>query len=62
VATSYVVTASLSANGPTIATLAVAGTAITVPNVPRGTYFVRVTAVNPAGPSAPSNQVVVPVP
>jgi len=62
VPTSYVVTASVSVSGPTIATVAVTGTSIMIPGVPAGTYFVRVTAVNPAGASAPSNQVVLPVP
>lgn len=42
--------------------LASAGTTLVVPAVPRGTYFVRVRAVNAAGASAPSPTVRVQVP
>jgi hypothetical protein len=37
-------------------------TALTVPNVPRGSYYVRVRAVNGTGPGEPSNEVLVTVP
>lgn len=60
--TSYVLTASLSASGPTIATVSVPSSSIAIPGVPSGTYFVRVAGVNAAGVSAPSNQVTVAVP
>lgn len=39
-----------------------ATTAITIPGVPPGTYYVRVKAINDIGPSPPSNEVRVVVP
>jgi hypothetical protein len=62
IATSYVVEAALFAGGPAIATLPVNTTTLTVPNVPNGTFFVRVRALNADGQSAPSNEVMVAVP
>lgn len=59
--TSYVLTASLTSGGPVMATLPVSGTTIGG-NVPSGTYFIRVVAVNAAGTSAPSNVISVTVP
>jgi predicted phage tail protein len=47
--------------GPIVANLSVAGTTVTVPNVPPGTYFVRVRALNAEGTSGPSNEEVVQV-
>jgi predicted phage tail protein len=61
VATSYIVTAALSSGGPAIATIPVNATSLSG-SVPRGTYFVRVAAVNAVGTSVPSNEVVVAVP
>ncbi len=61
VPTSYIVEAALVPGGAVIATLPVAGTTLTVPNVPSGVYYVRVRALNSAGQSAPSNEVVVTV-
>jgi hypothetical protein len=53
-------------SGPGLSDLAVlpvlAGTSLTVPNVPPGTYYVRVRASNHIGSSAASNEVVVTVP
>ncbi len=50
-------------SGPGLSDLAVlpvhAGTSLTVPNVPPGTYYVRVRAWNYVGGSAPSNEVLV---
>jgi len=43
-------------------TAPVGGLSIDVPSVPAGTYFVRVRAVNAAGTSDPSNEIVVRVP
>lgn len=60
-ATSYVITVSLSAGGSAIATVPVGGTIVSASALP-GTYFVRVTAVNAAGASAPSNEITVVVP
>jgi hypothetical protein len=56
---SYIVDAALSANGPTIASFPVAVTTLTVTGVPNGVYFVRVSAANADGTSAPSNEVTV---
>ena len=60
--TSYLLTASLTPGGASIASLPVSATGIAVPNVPPGTYYVRVSGVNSAGVGAPSNQVTVVVP
>ena len=57
--TGYLVEASVVPGGANVATLPVVGTSLTVPNVPPGTYFVRVRARNACGLSGPSNQVVV---
>lgn len=60
--TSYVLLASTTPGGPVIASLPVSGTSIGVPNVPSGTYHVRVSGVNSVGTGAPSNSVTVVVP
>ena len=59
----YIVTASYTAGGPAIASFTVPAphVAILVTNVPPGTYFVRVQAVNGAGSSAVSNEITVSV-
>ena len=57
----YTVEAAFSPAGAIIATLQTSGTTLTVPNVPNGVYYVRVRAINAAGQSAPSNEVVVAV-
>lgn len=53
-------------SAPGLANLAVlpvlAGTRLTVPGVPPGTYYVRVRAWNDIGASVPSNEIVVSVP
>src|SRR5262245_47440372 len=59
--TGYLVEASFAPGGPVIAALPVVGTSLTVPNVPNGTYFVRVRALNGGVQSAPSNEVTVSV-
>lgn len=52
-----------AAGGRAIATLNIgASTTITIPNVPRGTYYVRVRAINDLGVSAPSTDVRIDVP
>ena len=60
--TGYVLEASLSPSGAIIASLPVAASPFTVPNVPNGVYYVRVRALNSDGASTPSNEVVVSVP
>jgi hypothetical protein len=59
--TSYLVEASVVPGGATVASLPVTATSLTVPNVPLGTYFVRVRALNGGAQSAPSNEVTVAV-
>jgi hypothetical protein len=62
VPTEYIFDASLSPGGPVIASYAVTGTTTTVTGVPNGVYYVKVSALNADGQSAPSNEVVVAVP
>ncbi len=57
----YVVVARSTAAGPPIATLPVAGTALSIA-APPGVYLVSVVAVNGYGVGAESNQIVVTVP
>ena len=59
--TGYVVEASVVPSGPLVASLAVGGTTLVVPNVPPGVYFVRVRALSGGAQSAPSNEVTVSV-
>ena len=60
--TSYVLTASVTPGGAAIATVPLSGTSAAFPGVPRGTYYLRLTAVNAAGASAPSATVTLVVP
>lgn len=55
---SYALQASTTSGGAPIATLTVPGSVrqTSVPGVPPGTYFARVTATNAAGASAPSQE------
>jgi beta-lactamase superfamily II metal-dependent hydrolase len=59
VATSYVVEASILPGGPVIASLDVFGTSLRVPDVPSGTYYVRVRAAGDGQSSDPSNEIMV---
>jgi hypothetical protein len=59
---SYVVEASLSPGGPSIAAFALVNTTLVVNSVPNGVYYARVRAVNTDGSSPPSNEVIVVVP
>jgi predicted phage tail protein len=56
---SYVLEASLTPGGAAVAAFTVNVTTYTVPNVPAGTYFVRVRAVNTEGAGPPSNEITV---
>ena len=60
--TGYTLSASTTPGGAPIATVPVSGTAASFPNVPSGTYYLRLTASNGAGTSPASNQVTVTVP
>ena len=60
--TSYVLSAAVTPGGATVASVPLSGASVTIPGVPRGTYYLRLTAVNAAGASAPSNQVTLVVP
>ena len=51
---SYTLFAATTPGGAPIATLPLTGTGITIPNVPSGTYYLRLTATNAAGTSLPS--------
>jgi hypothetical protein len=64
VTTGFVVEAGSAPRLSNLAALPVAAgsTTITVTNVPAGTYYVRLRALNSAGPSAPSNEITVVVP
>jgi hypothetical protein len=60
--TGYTLSAAVSPAGAAIATVPVGGTGVSFPNVPSGTYYLRLTASNGAGTSPASNQVTVTVP
>ncbi len=60
--TSYLLTASVTPGGPVIASVPVSGTGLSVPGVPSGTYYVRVSGVNSVGAGPASNSVTVVVP
>jgi 5-hydroxyisourate hydrolase-like protein (transthyretin family) len=54
---SYVIDAGFSPGTTAVSLPAGAGTSFTIPDVPSGTFYVRVRAVNSAGSSPPSNEV-----
>ena len=56
--TGYTLMATVTPGGAPIATVPLGGTSVSFPGVPPGTYYLRLTASNGAGTSAPSNQVV----
>lgn len=60
--TGYTLSAATSDGGAPIGSVPVSGASVAFPNVPSGTYFLRLTASNSAGTSPPSNQVAVTVP
>lgn len=60
--TSYVIAAASSPGGAPFTTATFGGTSISIPGVPRGTYFLRLVAVNAAGTSAASNEITLVVP
>ncbi|MGE3885018.1 MAG: carboxypeptidase regulatory-like domain-containing protein [Vicinamibacterales bacterium] len=55
--TGYLIEAGFSPGTTAISLPAGSGTSFTVPNVPPGTFYVRVRAINAAGSSPPSNEV-----
>lgn len=57
----YTLLASLTPGGAPIASVPLSGTGITIPGVPAGTYYLRLTATNGSGTSAPSNEIAVTV-
>ncbi len=58
----FTLAAALSTGGTPIVTVPLTGTAVSFTGVPAGRYFLRLTASNAAGTSAPSNEVVLVVP
>jgi predicted phage tail protein len=60
--TSFLVTASLTPGGATIASIGTSTPTLTVTNVPPGTYYVRVRALNAVGTSLLSNEATIVVP
>ncbi len=58
----YTLSAAVSPAGAPVATVPLSGTGVSFPNVPSGTYYLRLTASNGAGTSPVSNQVTVTVP
>ncbi len=60
--TVYGLTASATPGGPPLASVTLTGTSASFPGVARGTYYLRMTASNAIGTSAPSNEVMVVVP
>jgi hypothetical protein len=62
VPSSFVVEAARSPGGPAIASLPVPASPLTVPNVPNGSYYLRVRGVNSDGTGEASNEVLVVVP
>ncbi|MEZ5287932.1 MAG: fibronectin type III domain-containing protein [Vicinamibacterales bacterium] len=58
----FTLAAATSPGGPPIVTIALAGSNAVFTAVPSGTYYLRMTAANAAGTSAPSNEVTVVVP
>ena len=59
--TGYQLEAALTAGGPAVGSVPVTPPSLTVANVPDGTYFIRVRAVNEVGVSPASNEVSVTV-
>lgn len=60
--TSYLLTAASAPGGSAIATVPLTGTSATFTNVPSGTYYLRLAAINAAGTSPASNEITVVVP
>lgn len=60
--TSYVLAAALTPGGAVIATVPLTTTSVSIPAVPSGTYFLRVSGVNALGTGPASNEVAVVVP
>jgi 5-hydroxyisourate hydrolase-like protein (transthyretin family) len=54
---SYVIDAGFSPGTTAVSLPAGTGTSFTIPNIPPGTFYLRVRAINAAGSSPPSNEV-----
>lgn len=61
-ATSYVLEAGSASGAANLATVAVSATSFVAPGIPRGTYFLRVKAVNAVGTGPASAEVTLVVP
>lgn len=59
---SYTLYASVAPGGPPVASLPLTGNTVSIPNVPPGTYYLRMTASSAIGTSGLSNQITVVVP
>ncbi len=59
---SYTLLARLTPDGPLVATVPLAGAGVSLPLVPSGVYYLRLTATNAAGTSTPSAEVTLVVP
>jgi predicted phage tail protein len=60
--TSYLLTAAAAPGDSAIATVTLTGTSATFTNVPSGTYYLRLAAINAVGSSPASNEITVVVP
>ncbi len=60
--TSYTLAVSATPGGAALVTVPLTGTSVAFPNVPLGTYYLRLTATNDAGTSGPSAVVTLVVP
>lgn len=59
---SFTLIAAVTPGGAPIVVVPLGGNSVSFPGVPAGTYYLRLTASNAAGTSAPSNQVTLVVP
>ncbi len=60
--TSYTLIASAAPGGAPLATVPLSGTSVSFPNVPNGTYYLRLTASNSLGTSPASAELIITLP